>query len=70
MYKAVLAIGPRRGLPMRQLVAIACELVVKACSTTSGRTALEEVRLPPGIDPSKLSPRARRLMREAQISPW
>jgi hypothetical protein len=70
MYKAVLASGPRRGFPMKHFVAIACEWAVKVCATGSGRTALDEVRLPPGIQPSQLSPRARRLMREAQISPW
>ncbi len=70
MYKAVIAIGPRRGLPMKHLVAAACEWAAKVCSIGSGRTALDEVRLPSGIEPSQLSPRAKRLMREAQISPW
>lgn len=70
MYKAVLVVGARRGVPLRHLVALVCEMAVKACSVGSGRTALKEVQLPQGINPAQLSPRAKRLMRQAQISPW
>jgi hypothetical protein len=70
MLKAVLVMGPRRGMPMNRLVAVACEIVSKACSVGSGRGALEQVQLPDGIRMSQLSPRARRLLRQAQISPW
>lgn len=70
MDKAVLIVGARRGFPLRHLVAVVWEMAVKACSVGSGRAALTQVQLPPGIPPTQLSPRAKRLMRQAQISPW
>ena len=70
MLKAVLVVGPRRGVAVHRVVAVACEIVAKACAVGSGRTALEQVRLPHGMRMSQLSPRARRLMRQAQISAW
>jgi hypothetical protein len=38
------------------------------CAAASGRTALEPVRIPDGI--ANVSARSRRLVRQAQISPW
>jgi hypothetical protein len=39
-----------------------------SCAAASGRTALEAVKIPDGV--VEVSARSRRLVRQAQISPW
>ena len=51
-----------------QRLATVLQGVGAACAAASGRTALDCVRLPEGV--KNVNARTRRLVRQAQVSPW
>lgn len=70
MFNAVLVSAQATGASMHRVLDATFRTAVSAVALGSGRTALQQVRLPQGIPPGRLSPRARRLIRHAQLSAW